>query len=138
MAIGETISANLFDAGAKRAVEPLTRFVLGTIAADELAHQALGWQGVAALLPLLDDEATTAIWREASRALASSEQQNAAPAIQRLATGDTLDPECEALGVLAPQTRLAAFYQAVEERVIPALDRLGLDGARAWQERYRS
>lgn len=138
VAIGETISVSLFEAGSRQATEPLTKFALTAIHADEVRHAALGWEGVAMLLPLLDEAARRALWVEASRALGASEQQNAAPAMRHLAEGKHIDPACEALGVLAPETRVAAFYAGVEEHVIPALDRLGLDGTRAWQERYRS
>jgi len=40
--------------------------------------------------------------------------------------------------VLAPETRVEAFYAAIEQLVVPHLDRLGLDGARAWRDRYRA
>jgi hypothetical protein len=33
--------------------------------------------------------------------------------------------------------RVETFYAAVERLVVPRLTRLGLDGRRAWNDRYR-
>jgi hypothetical protein len=46
------------------------------------------------------------------------------------------DPAYAALGVLRPESRIEAFYSAVERLVVPRLTRLGLDGALAWKNRY--
>ena len=59
------------------------------------------------------------------------------PALQRLEAGEPFDPAFAELGVLAPEARVEAFYGAVERLVVPRLDALGLDGTRAWNERYR-
>ena len=64
------------------------------------------------------------------------EQQIAAPALRRLEANVAFDPRYAELGVLAPESRVDAFYAAVERLVIPRLTRLGLDGARAWRARY--
>ena len=61
----------------------------------------------------------------------------ALPALRRLEAGEPFDPAFAALGVLAPDARVDAFYAAVEHLVVPRLTALGLDGARAWSERYR-
>jgi hypothetical protein len=36
-----------------------------------------------------------------------------------------------------PEVRVETFYWAVERLVVPRLTRLGLDGVRAWEDRYR-
>jgi hypothetical protein len=59
------------------------------------------------------------------------------PALRWLEEGRPFDPAYAALGVLHPEARVEAFYTAVERLVVPRLTRLGLDGARAWSERYR-
>ncbi len=138
VAIGETISMWLFRAGRRATIEPLARAVLEQIVGDEVRHQQLGWDALAALWPSLDPARRVGLQREASRALASSEQQIAVPVLRLLEAGVAFDPACAALGVLAPETRVEAFYAAVERRVVPHLDRLGLDGARAWTDRYRA
>lgn len=75
--------------------------------------------------------------REAGHALRWSEQQIAVPALRFLEAGKPFDPAWAALGVIPPERRVEAFYAGVEQIVIPRLDRLGLDGARAWADRYR-
>lgn len=131
VAIGETISMTLFRAGRRGTTEPLSLAALESILADEVRHQLLGWEALAALTP---DEA---LQHEASRALALSEQQIALPALRRLEANEPFDPTLAALGVLPPAIRVDAFYLAIESLVIPHLTRAGLDGARAWADRYR-
>jgi hypothetical protein len=137
IAMGETISMWFFRIGHRAAVEPLTRAALGEIVADEASHQHLGWTSCEELWPNLDDARREALQLEATHALRAFEQQSAAPALRRLENNEPFDPAYAALGVLAPETRVEAFYAAVEEMVVPRLTRLGLDGARAWAERYR-
>lgn len=138
VAIGETISMSLFRAGRAAAIEPLTRAVLTSIAGDEARHQRLGWTGVTALWPLLSDAQRESLQREATMALAAYEEQNVVPALRLLKESAPFDPKHGALGVLAPEARVDAFYAAVEQLVVRRLDALGLDGARAWSERYRN
>jgi hypothetical protein len=137
VAIGETISLSLFRAGRAAAVEPFTRAVLSGIAGDEARHQRLGWSGITAIFPLLSDAQRSALQREATMGLAAFEGQNVVPALRLLSEGVPFDPAYAALGVLPPTSRVESFYAAVETLVIRRLDRLGLDGARAWSERYR-
>jgi len=138
VAIGETISMMLFRAGRRATTEPLTRAALAAILRDEVRHQRLGWDGLAALWPMLDAVRREALQRAAAGALAASEQQIALPVLRRLDAGEPFDPALAELGVLAPEARVEAFYAAIEQRVVPRLDRIGLDGARAWRDRYRA
>jgi hypothetical protein len=138
VAAGETISASLFRAGRRAAVEPLTRAALTSIVADETRHRDLGWAAARALLPTYaDDRERNALLRDVAAGLASFEQTTARPALLRLQSGEPFDPAYGALGVLAPEARVDAFYTAVEQLVVPRLEELGLDGARAWRDRYR-
>ncbi len=138
VAIGETISMALFRAGRRTTTEPLSRSVLGSILADEVRHQRLGWDALAALWPSLDDRRRDALQREAAATLGGTEQRAALPALRSLEAGAVFDPAWGALGVLPYETRVDAFYFAVERFVVPRLTRLGLDGPAAWQERYRA
>jgi hypothetical protein len=137
VAMGETISMLLFRAGRRSAVEPLARAALGSIVADEVRHQSLGWGALATLWPTLGEPSRASMQREAARGLAACERQTALPALQWLEKRMPFDPAYAALGVLNPEARVEAFYFAVEKLVVPRLARLGLDGARAWSERYR-
>jgi hypothetical protein len=137
VAIGETISLALFRAGRRAAVEPLTRAALEIIARDEARHQRLGWDALRALWPALLRPQRALLEREATHGLGAMEQQIALPALRWLQAGKPFDPVHAALGVLAPEARVHAFYGAVEELVLPRLDALGLDGAALWRGRYR-
>jgi hypothetical protein len=138
VAIGETISMYLFRAGRRSATEPLTRAALGAIAGDEVRHQRLGWSSLGAIWPSLDESLRDSLQREAARGLAGCEQETAAPAMRWLKDGRRFDPAYGALGVLDPEVRVETFYAAVERLVLPRLTRLGLDGPRAWSDRYRA
>jgi hypothetical protein len=138
VAVGETISVSLFRAGRRDAVEPLTRAALGVIVRDEIRHQGLGWEGLAALLPALTGSLRAEVHREASRGLGACEQQTARPAMLWLRRREPFDPAYSALGVLHPEARVEAFYTAIERLVLPRLTRLGIDGQLAWKERYRN
>jgi hypothetical protein len=137
-AIGETVSMTMFRAGRRGAVEPLTRAGLTSILGDEIRHARLGWSALTSLLAdgVLSDR--DALQEQATRGLASTEQQVAVPALRRLESGEPFDPAYAALGVLNPEVRVEAFYDAIERLVLPRLTQLGLDGQRAWQERYRT
>jgi hypothetical protein len=137
VAIGETISMLLFRAGRRDASEPLTRAALSAILADEARHQRLGWSALVASWPTLSDAQRETLQHEASSGLAACERQTAVPALRWLEENRPFDPALSALGVLHPEARVEAFYAAVERLVVPRLTRLGLDGARAWSERYR-
>jgi hypothetical protein len=136
VAIGETISLALFRAGRRAAREPLARAGLERILVDEVRHQRLGWAAVTAWWPALDPSQREALQEQARMALGGMEQQIAAPALRRLEANVGFDPRYAELGVLAPESRVDAFYAAVERLVIPRLTRLGLDGAGAWRDRY--
>jgi hypothetical protein len=138
VAIGETISMYLFRAGRRSATEPLTRAALSAIAVDEVRHQRLGWSSLGAMWPTLDPSLRDWMQREAAHGLAGCEQTTAAPAMRWLEQGRRFDPAYGALGVLDPEVRVETFYAAVERLVVPRLTRLGLDGPRAWSERYRT
>jgi hypothetical protein len=132
VAIGETISMTMFRESRRATTEPLTLAAIESILADEARHQQLGWDALATLGP------SDALQREATRALAASEQQIAVPALRFLDNGEMFDPAWAALGVIDPERRVEAFYAGVEQLVVPKLGRIGIDGGRAWAERYRA
>ncbi len=137
VAVGETFSLAMFRAGRRAAREPLTRAALERILIDEVRHQRLGWSAITAWWPALDEAARAALQEEARAGLGAMEQRIAAPAMQWLQANRPFEPAYAELGVLHPEARVEAFYAAVERLVLPRLTRLGLDGARAWRDRYR-
>jgi hypothetical protein len=138
LAIGETISTYLFRAGYRASREPLTRAALRSILGDEVRHQRLGWDAIGALWPTLPEALRAELQRHAAKGLAGCEQQTAKPAMLWLKERRPFEPAYAELGVLRPEQRVEAFYFAVERFVVPRLGRLGLDGARAWEQRYRA
>lgn len=139
VAMGETVSMALFRAGRRAAVEPLTRAALASIARDEIGHARLGWAALAAWLgPDARDPPPIDLRAIASRGLASIESDVALPALRRLEAGEPFDLALSELGVLAPETRVTTFYEVIERAVLPRLDRLGIDGAAAFRDRYRA
>jgi hypothetical protein len=136
-AIGETISTMLFRAGRRGTSEPLSRAALTLILADEVRHQRNGWSALRALWPSLTGADRRWLQDEAASGLGMAERRIAWPALQWLEANRPFDRAWAALGVLPPETRVEAFYAAVERLVIPRLLALGLDGAGAWRDRYR-
>jgi hypothetical protein len=136
VAVGETISLAMFRAGRRAAREPLTRAAMERILIDEVRHQRVGWSAMSAWWPALGDPDRAALQEEARAGLGAMEQQIAAPALRWLQTSAGFNPKYAELGVLAPEARVEAFYAAVERLVVPRLTRLGLDGSRAWRDRY--
>jgi len=137
-AVGETVSVALFRAGRRGAREPCTRAALSAILRDEARHSTLCWHAAAELWPECSAEARDALQRDLSRSLGAFEQGAALPALRRLEAGTPFDPALAELGVIPPEVRVEAFYGAVEGVALPRLTRLGLDGRRAWEERYRT
>jgi hypothetical protein len=133
-AIGETLSSALFATGRRVAEEPCIRAALGLILRDEVLHARFFWEALAALEPGERDK--EALHREASAALGMIETTQVLPVLRRLEQGARFEPAWAALGVIPPEERVETYYQAIEGRVIPRLDRLGLDGATAWDKRY--
>ena len=131
-AIGETISMAMFRESRRGATEPLSRYAIESILADEARHQQLGWEALAVL------GGSDALQRAATEALAASEQQVAVPALRFLERNEPFDRAWCALGVIHPERRVEAFYSAVEQLVLPRLTELGIDAARAWADRYKS
>jgi hypothetical protein len=132
-AVGETLSSALFNAGRHATTEPCSHAALAHIARDEARHARRFWEAMATLS--LDDADLTQLQEEVRRAFAHLEQ-GIVPSLRRLEAGEPFDPALAALGVLAPERRVDAFYHALEVAVRPRLMRLGLDDERAWRERY--
>jgi len=137
VAVGESVSTSQFATSRRGAREPLTHAALTAILRDEVRHARLGWTGIAALLPALSESRRDALGLEVTRAFGAMERQIAAPALAWLEAEKPFDPAWEALGVIEPSARVAAFYEAIEGLVLPRLARLGFDSKRAWSRRYR-
>ncbi|HVY44703.1 MAG TPA: ferritin-like domain-containing protein, partial [Minicystis sp.] len=137
-AVGETISSAVFLTAQRHAEEPATRTALGAILRDEVLHARMSWEILGVVAPTLDDAAREALRTHVSWGLGALEQSHMLPVLKRLERGDRFEPAWAALGVVHPEHRVNAFYGALEKRVLPSLDGLGLDGQGAWRDRYAS
>ena len=135
-AIGETISCGLFNAGRHITREPCSRAALARILRDEVGHARVCWEALAVLVAEADDESRVSLQQVATQALGVIEESQMAPVLARLKRREPFEPGWAELGVLPPEKRVAAFYNAVEKRVVPGLSSLGLDGVGAWRDRY--
>ncbi len=135
-AVGETISCAVFLSAQRFAEERATKAALGSILRDEVLHARMSWEILAVVVPTLADEEKEALHRHVSWGLGAIEQTHMLPVLRRLERGEAFEPAWAALGVVEPERRVNAFYGALEKRVVPGLDRLGLDGERAWRDRY--
>src|SRR5438874_1412807 len=78
-----------------------------------------------------------ALQRAPARSFAAYAHAVALPALRRLEAGEDIDPRLVELGVIPPAVRVETFYRAIERVALPRLTRLGFDGRRAWDDRYR-
>lgn len=136
-AIGETISSALFNAGRNSAEEPCTKQALSRILRDEVLHARLFWEMLSTMRGAFDAGEMERLQQDVTRALGAIERVQMLPTLKRLERNEPFDPAWAALGVLPPERRVDAFYGSLERRVRPSLTRLGLDGDRAWERRYR-
>jgi hypothetical protein len=136
VALGETLSTLLFRSGAQRVSHPLARAVLWRITRDEARHARLGWVALAQLWPTLDASERLFVTEEVRVHLGAMEREQALPSLRALERAEPFDPVLETLGVLSPQTRMDAFYLAVERQILPRLNRQGIDGQYLWATRY--
>jgi hypothetical protein len=136
-AIGETLSCALFNLGRNLAREPCTRAALGRILRDEIGHARASWEALETLRPGMSEKEREGLEQLATQALGSIEQTQMVPVLRRLERGEPFEPAWAELGVLPPAQRADAFYATLETRIVRRLGRIGIDGARAWSERYQ-
>jgi hypothetical protein len=117
------------------ASDPWIRAVLEVILADEVAHAKLGWQFVGAVAPTLDAEArarTSAYLRVAFAYLVEKEL----PLLPVSPPLDDVDVKArEAAGLCSGASARRIFFDTLTRVVVPSLEALGFDAARAWQTR---
>ena len=137
VAIGETISCALFRAAARNSGEPLTRAAFSLILHDEAVHSRIGWEVLAAIRPELSTDECLLLSEELRQQFALLEQSAAVPSLLRLESGTSFPSALTELGILSPESRVNAFYDSLEKRILPKLDSLALWGTAAWEHRYK-
>lgn len=136
--LGETLSRPMLDAIAVVATDPLPEAVARQILRDEHLHAAFGWDAVEVLLPRAGDDAAARVQAAFARGLAGIERSTCCGHCVADVAGRELvieRTETPNLGTLDGLQYAMIYYATVESEVLPAIDRLGLSGARAWVER---
>ncbi|HEY1953971.1 MAG TPA: ferritin-like domain-containing protein [Polyangiaceae bacterium] len=128
--IGETISGRMFKRALRAATVPLARDVVTAILVDETFHGELGWE-LGALLMRDVDEAERALIALRLPRLFSHYQKLCCGARGRAwATSEPQDESAPNFGTLTEAGYARAFFEGMEEDVIPGLVAMGLPEAR--------
>lgn len=131
LCIGETVSERVIRASFESTGQPQIKEVWRRIHSDEAFHAEFGWQLAAILLPEVDAETLERIDEHLPAKLTQMEaacQGHTDPA------ADTpLSDEAIHLGNLPAAGHRAAFYEAMETRLLPRLEALGFSTRRTWR-----
>jgi hypothetical protein len=135
--IGETISGRMFKRALAAATVPLAREVVQAILVDETFHGELGWELGALLMrdtdPLFAEE-RAALARDLPASFAHFARICCAPRGPSWArSAPEVDPG-ENFGTLSDAGYARAFFDGMEEDVVPGLEAIGLPEARAAYE----
>ncbi len=135
--LGETLSRPMLDAIAVVATDALPEAVARQILRDEHLHAAFGWDSLEVLLPRAGAHGPAKVQAAFSRGLAGLERSTCCGySITDVAGSELVIERGEPnLGTLDGRQYAMIFYATVESEILPAIDRLGLSGARAWAER---
>jgi hypothetical protein len=135
--VGETVSARMFKRAWRAATVPLAREVVAAILVDETFHGELGWE-LAALLMRGEGEG-----HEAERGALAARLPALFAHFARLccarrgpswARGEPEAGGGENFGTLSEAGYARAFFDGMEEDVVPSLEAIGLPEARAAYE----
>jgi hypothetical protein len=131
--IGESSSVAQLQASAASDMDPCVAAVIDTLLRDEILHDRLGWALAALVLPRLGDEERTWLGADLATAFAFYEHHHAG----RLGCDGSASlpppgPSVPNLGVLPETTQARAFYERIEQEILPRLDALGLPAYEAW------
>jgi len=131
--IGESCSVGQLEASAASDMDPCVAAVIGTLLHDEILHDRFGWALAALVLPRLDDDDRLWLGVDLATAFAFYEHHHAGRLIgDGAASLPPPGPTVPNLGVLPEITQARAFYERIEQEILPRLDALGLPAYEAW------
>ena len=132
-AIGETLAAALLTECRRRATNPVTKALFGSLVADEVHHARLGWYYAAYRAPLFTLPERQELANRVADFVMGLEEEfwlgRDAPESARGAA--------KALGVLDSETQRRVIASVVEGEILGALDEIGLGASLAWRARRR-
>lgn len=138
--VGESSSVGLLRELAAGATDPCVKVVVDTLLRDETLHDRFGWALARLVIPLLNADEMDWLGADLAFAFAHYDQTNGA-----CLRGDdgVMPPEADApvganLGVI-PRPRFAkAFYERIDNVILPGLAELGVPAYEAWALRHEA
>lgn len=138
MAVGclsETVAVALISEERALATEPLIRWTLDKILADEVSHAKLGWSLAKVIVPTLDREGIERTERYLRAAFAHLELNELPLLASKPELNDERKRQREALGLCEGDGPQVLFSRTISAVIIPALEDLGVAAQRCWDER---
>lgn len=138
--VGESASVGLLGALADGAREPCTRAVTEILLRDERLHDRFGWALARTVLPSLSDDERAWLAADLSHTFAHYELVDAAGILRgddgALPAAPEAPPEAsEGFGIIALDLFARAFYQRLDDVILPSLAALGVPAREAWARR---
>ncbi len=132
--IGETISGRMFRRAFQAATVPLARDVVAAILVDETFHGELGWELGALLMRDMDATERQEITSRLPHLFAHYQRLCCASPGRAWATSNAEEEPAPNFGTLTQAGYARAFFEGMEEDVVPGLCAIGLPEARAAYE----
>ncbi|HEX7666155.1 MAG TPA: ferritin-like domain-containing protein [Polyangiaceae bacterium] len=137
--IGETISGRMFKRALRAATVPVARDVVEAIVVDETFHGELGWELGALLMRDVTQEEHAALAARLPRVFAHYARLCLATRGRVWAMREPQEEPAPNFGALTEAGYARAFYEGMEEDVVPGLVAIGLPEAEAaWAEMVAS
>jgi hypothetical protein len=133
--LSETVAVALISEERALATEPLIKWTLDKILADEVTHAKLGWSLASAFAPTLDEAGRLRTERYLCAAFAHLESNELPLLASKPVTDSSVKKQREALGLCEGDGPQVLFADTVASVIIPGLEKLGLDAQRCWKER---
>ena len=127
--LSETVAVALIDAERAQAGPEALQAILREILADEVQHARFGWR----VLEAHQADLTPALRERLSDYLVEAFYHLRAHELEHLPARPSPSALAESYGVCDGHDARALFYETVMQVIIPRLQELGLDAARAWQ-----
>lgn len=131
LCVGETVSERVIRASYESTGQPQIKEVWRRIHSDEAFHAEFGWQLAEILLPDVDDETLENIDQHLPAKL--SQMEAACHGQSRPEDDEPLSDEDLYLGNLPAAGHRAAFYEAIETRLLPRVEKMGFSTRKTWR-----
>ena len=123
--IGETVSGRMFKRALRAATVPLARDVVAAIVVDETFHGELGWELGALLMRDLEAAERAALVARLPRLFARYARLCLASPGRAWAMGEPVEEPAPNFGTLTDAGYARAFFEGMEEDVVPGLSAMG-------------